>query len=89
MRTVITRKIDHLGRIVLPKELRDREGLETGIEVDILVNDIGDIIIRRSMTHCIYCGTNKSIFTFKNKAVCMVCKNELMQKTLNNCEANI
>ena len=43
----IERKIDNLGRIVLPKEMRDRVGLEEGIPVTIVSSDV-EIIIRNS-----------------------------------------
>lgn len=43
----IERKMDNLGRIVLPKEMRDRVGLEEGIPVSIISNDV-EIIIRNA-----------------------------------------
>ncbi len=43
----IERKIDSLGRIVIPKEMRDRIGVEEGIPVSIISNDI-EIIIRNT-----------------------------------------
>ena len=43
----IERKIDNLGRIVLPKEMRDRIGLDEGIPVSIIGNEV-EIIIRNT-----------------------------------------
>lgn len=43
----IERKIDSLGRIVIPKEMRDRIGVEEGIPVSIISNDM-EIIIRNT-----------------------------------------
>ena len=40
----IERKIDNLGRIVLPKEMRDRLGIEENIPVEITSNEVSIII---------------------------------------------
>lgn len=40
----IERKIDNLGRIVLPKEMRDRFGIEEGVPVEITSNEVSIII---------------------------------------------
>ena len=43
----IERKMDNLGRIVIPKEMRDRIGLEEGIPVTIVSSDV-EITIRNA-----------------------------------------
>lgn len=43
----IERKVDNLGRIVIPKEMRDRIGLDEGIPVTIVGNEV-EIIIRNT-----------------------------------------
>ena len=40
----IERKIDNLGRIVLPKEMRDRLGIDENIPVEITSNEVSIII---------------------------------------------
>lgn len=75
MRAVVMRKIDNLGRIVLPKELRDHEELEEGTEMDILLDDEGHIILRKSMSHCLFCGATSHIYAINEKALCGRCLN--------------
>ena len=40
----IERGVDNLGRIVLPKEMRDRFGIEKGVPVEITSNEVSIII---------------------------------------------
>lgn len=68
----IVRKLDNLGRIVLPIELRktlnfaDNEALEIFTEGD-------SIVLKKYETSCIFCGSSKNVSTFKNKCVCQKC----------------
>lgn len=72
----IVRKLDNLGRIVLPIELRktlhyaDNEALEIFTEGD-------SIVLRKYETSCIFCGNSKNITSFKNKCVCQKCIEKL------------
>lgn len=44
MQAVVTRKIDELGRIVLPAELRNNLNLEASDEMDIFADEVGNIV---------------------------------------------
>ena len=44
----ITRRVDELGRIVLPRELRKSFKIDVGAKMQIFVNDDGDIVLRKS-----------------------------------------
>lgn len=56
--TGIVRRIDDLGRVVLPKELRWVYGIDPGDQVEIFVSG-EEIILRKYVpsTGCFYCGT--------------------------------
>ena len=45
--TGIIRRVDNLGRIVIPRELRTVAGMESGEPVEIVMGDCGEIILRR------------------------------------------
>jgi transcriptional pleiotropic regulator of transition state genes len=53
--TGIDRRIDGLGRIVIPAEIRDRLGLSEGARLDIIVRD-GAIVLTPMESRCRACG---------------------------------
>lgn len=74
--TGITRKIDDLGRIVIPIELRDRLGIKKQDQLEILIND-DSIVLKKSQKHCIFCGSNKMLSKMKEKYICETCIDEM------------
>lgn len=73
----IVRKIDTLGRIVLPKETRRIFDIESGTPLEIFVEDDA-IILKKYVPTCIFCGTAKNITNFKGKRVCENCIDTLI-----------
>ncbi len=74
--TGIVRKLDDLGRIVLPIELRRNLDLEVKDPVEIFVE--GDcVILKKYEPTCIFCGKSKDVTEFKGKCVCNSCLTEL------------
>ena len=77
--TGIVRKIDDLGRIVLPIEQRrildigDRDSLEIFIEDNML-------ILKKYQPACIFCGNAKDVMTFKGRNICPNCIHEINTK---------
>ncbi len=77
--TGITRKIDELGRIVLPIELRRKMGIAEKDSLEIYVE--GDtIILQKYEPACIFCGNAKNVITYKDKNVCTNCAKELANR---------
>ena len=74
----IVRKVDQLGRIVLPKEIRRVMSINEGDSIEI-VKDNDVIILRKYHIGCIFCGEDKSIIEFKGMLVCEECKNSLIE----------
>lgn len=74
--TGIVRKVDDLGRVVLPIELRrslsidERDPLEIHVEGD-------QIILRKHTATCVFCNSDVGISEFKGKTICAHCRNEL------------
>ena len=74
--TGIVRKVDELGRIVLPIELRRTLGIEIQDPIEIYVD--GDyIVLKKYEPACIFCGNAKDVTRIHDKNVCMNCVNEL------------
>ncbi|MFO7636796.1 MAG: AbrB/MazE/SpoVT family DNA-binding domain-containing protein [Clostridia bacterium] len=70
--TGIVRRVDELGRIVVPIELRrsldigDRDTVEMYLEGD-------NIIIRKYQPSCVFCGTSSDITLYREKMLCLNC----------------
>ena len=74
------RKVDELGRIVLPIETRKRLGLEAKDPVEIFVEK-DRIVLKKYEPACIFCGDANNIVMYKEKRICKNCLAEL-----KNCE---
>lgn len=72
----IVRKIDELGRIVLPREMRARLELDPGVGVEIFFENDA-ITLKKYQETCVICGENSDLVDFKNKKVCRHCIAEM------------
>lgn len=70
--TGIVRKVDELGRIVLPSELRKSLRIEVKDSLEIYTS--GDsVILKKYLPACVFCGEANDIITFKGKNICKNC----------------
>ena len=75
----IVRKVDELGRIVLPIELRRTLGIEEKDRIEIFV-DGESIILRKYQPACIFCDNAKDIINYKGKNICPDCIRAMNEK---------
>ena len=71
------RKIDGLGRVVIPIKLRRDLDIEVGDPLEMFVNE-DEIRLQKYSIPCVFCGSIESIIEYKNKKVCKDCFNELL-----------
>lgn len=76
--TGIVRKIDELGRIVLPKELRNTLKIGHKDAMEIYVED-ECIIIKKYEPACIFCGSASDVVTYLDKKLCKDCIEKLKE----------
>ena len=70
--TGIIRKVDELGRIVLPVELRRSLDIEVRDELEIyLEND--RIVLQKFEPSCVFCASSHGLVTYRGKNVCQEC----------------
>ena len=74
--TGIVRRIDELGRIVLPAELRRTLNIGERETMEIFV-DGSSIVLKKYSPACIFCDSAKDIAIFKGKNICPKCLSEL------------
>ncbi len=72
----ITRKIDDLGRIVIPAETRRMFNIREGDHLYIAVEG-ANIVLRKMTDTCTFCGSDSNVTQFKEKGVCASCRGQL------------
>ncbi len=70
--TGIVRKVDELGRVVIPIEIRNKFDIAEKDPIEIYV-DGSSIILRKYEPNCIFCGNAKNLTTYKDKLICSKC----------------
>ncbi|MGI5840065.1 MAG: AbrB/MazE/SpoVT family DNA-binding domain-containing protein [bacterium] len=77
--TGIVRKVDELGRVVIPIELRRTMDIEEKDALEIYVD--GDkIILRKYEPACVFCGNASDVEVFRGKNVCKECIAAILNK---------
>ena len=74
--TGIIRKVDELGRIVLPIEMRRTLDIAEKDALEIYVEG-SSVILKKYKPSCVFCDSSKEITVFKGKNVCPKCLKEL------------
>ena len=76
--TGVVRKIDELGRIVLPSELRKVFGIREGDELEISVEE-DRVILQKRQDLCLFCGAESPKLTYRDRRICEHCATDLAQ----------
>jgi len=74
--TGIVRKVDELGRIVIPIELRRTLDIEEKDSLEIYMNETS-IVLKKYEPACIFCGNSKNVTVYKGKNICPKCLDEI------------
>lgn len=72
----IVRKVDQLGRVVLPKELRDKFDIPEYTPLEIYT-DGEQIVLKKYQPACIFCGEVEDVVKWKGKNICKKCLDNL------------
>ena len=74
--TGVVRKLDDLGRIVIPIELR--RTMDNGLRdtLEIFVED-DKIILKKYHPACVFCNDARDVVPYKDKLICQRCLDEL------------
>jgi AbrB family transcriptional regulator, transcriptional pleiotropic regulator of transition state genes len=75
-RTGVARKVDQLGRVVLPAEVRRRFGIRPGDMVEIAI-DSDAIHLSKVEDRCVFCASGTDLTEFSGKLVCGGCVSRL------------
>ena len=73
----MTRKVDELGRMVLPSELRKRFRIHEGDHLAIHVEE-ERIVLTKVETGCVFCDSTDSLVDYRGKLICQDCKSAIV-----------
>ncbi len=68
------RKVDALGRIVIPSEIRQAMELENGSELWLYLEE-DRLVLKKFAPACIFCGGTEALVTYEGKNICGKCVN--------------
>lgn len=74
--TGIVRRVDELGRVVLPIELRNKFGITEKDPMEIYV-DGSSIILKKYEPNCVFCGSSKKLVNYEGKMICEKCAQKI------------
>ena len=70
--TGIVRRVDELGRIVIPIELRNKLKIAEKDPIEIFV-DGSSIVLKKYEETCVFCGSNKNVVEYNEKLISTKC----------------
>ena len=76
--TGIVRRIDELGRVVIPIELRNKFGIDEKDPIEIFVEG-SNIILKKYEPNCVFCGNTKNLVEYKGKLICEKCSKQISE----------
>ena len=76
--TGIVRKLDELGRVVIPKEIRKKLNIDIKDPIEIYI-DGESIILRKYESGCIFCNNSKDLILYDGKLICKKCLSKLSE----------
>ena len=80
--TGIVRRVDELGRVVIPIELRNKFGIAEKDPIEIYV-DGSSIILKKYEPNCVFCGSSKKLVDYKVKLVFSKCAKQISDMDTN------
>ena len=74
--TGIIRRVDELGRVVIPIEIRNQFNIVEKDPIEIYVEG-SSIVLKKFEPNCIFCGNTKDLLTYKDKLICNKCAKKI------------
>ncbi len=71
--TGITKQIDPLGRLLIPKPVRKALNVSEDDVLEFFIGNEGEVIIKKYEITCVFCGTGEELIDFKDKKICKCC----------------
>ena len=77
--TGMTRPVDQLGRVVIPKEIRNELNVAEGDRLEIWMD--GDtVLMRKYEPHCVFCEETEDLIEFEGRLICKKCASKIAKE---------
>lgn len=73
------RRVDHLGRLVIPSEIRRAMELDYNREIEMTVRG-DELVLRRYTPGCIFCGGSNGLKAYEGKYICVACREKIREE---------
>lgn len=80
--TGIIRRMDELGRVVIPIEIRNQFDIAEKDPIEIYV-DGSTIVLKKYEPNCIFCGNTKNLIDYNDKLICEDCSKKISKMKPN------
>ena len=74
--TGIIRRVDELGRVVIPIEIRNQFDIVEKDPIEIYV-DGSKIVLKKFQPNCIFCGSTQDLVSYHDKLICKKCSTKI------------
>lgn len=78
--TGIIRHVDELGRIVIPKKIREKLNIQEKIDILEIFVEGENIILKKYEDSCCICNSKDNLIEYNNKLICKKCVKEINYK---------
>ena len=75
--TAHVRRIDQLGRVSVPKDIREALDLHPDDALRITLSG-RTVVMEKARDACVFCGSEENLIPFGDRFVCENCKNKLI-----------
>lgn len=77
--TGMVRRVDELGRIVLPAEIRQSMGIQVKDTLEIFTEN-DRIVLQKYHPSCIFCDNVDNVVQFNQKLICTECLEKIKKQ---------
>ncbi len=70
------RKVDELGRIVIPHAVRQALDIHSGDQLELICGE-DCLVLRKFPAACVFCGCNSELMVYQEKHICRCCLQDL------------
>ena len=72
-----TKRVSKSGGISIPVGLRRELAIRPGDALDVETDAQGNVILKRRLPRCVFCGSTENVSIFMGKGICRNCAGQI------------